>query len=669
MVNGAPSVTISPSSAILDVGQSQNFTSSLSGGTSPYYYQWYLDGTPVPSAMGATWSLVPSATGSYNVYVVITDSLGVNAASNAAAVTVNGALSVTASPSPVLLDVGQCQLFTSSVMGGTFPYSYQWYLNGQAVGTGITYNFFAQAVGPDSIYVAVTDSASSPYTATSNTANVMVNSAPSVDVSPSSGAMDVGQSRTFMATASGGSGTYLSYQWYVDGRLQSSNVSTFVYSSSTASMGTRSITVTVTDSLGVTSPQSSPATVTVNAALTAPALTFLPLTVDRGQTSVLSNSTVISTGISPYSYEWFEMAPGGSYVVMGSGLSFSFVTSAETVTGAWSFILQVTDSVGAAVNSSAVSVMVDAALVASAVTSSPSMVDQGQTSVLTSSSVTTGAFPYSYQWFEMAPGESVYSVIGGANLTSYSFVTSVSTDVGVWYFKLDVTDATGAVVTSNVGSVRVNLLPSVTISPSSAILDVGQPQLFTSSVINGTSPYYYQWYLDGVAVGTNCATWNFTFSSAGTFMVHLNVTDFAALFASRTATVVVKLHDVVVTNIMPSKTQIVEGDSINVNITVKNEGNYTETFNVTLYGNSLPIYRFTNVTLAPGSTTTLTIAGLHLGVGVHTLRANAQNAYVGGTFTGGSVWVVPTAKSRPRIWIFLEGGGYCARFLGSPISV
>jgi hypothetical protein len=339
--------------------------------------------------------------------------------------------------------------------------------------------------------------------------------------------LDVGQSQTFIATASGGSGTYLSYHWYVDGQLQSSKVSTFVYSSSTASLGTRSITVTVTDSLGVTSPPSSPATVTVNAALIAPAVTFILSTVDQGQTSVLSNSTVISTGTGPYSYEWFEMAPGTSYVVTGSGLSFSFVTSGATVTGTWSFILQVTDSVGAAVNSSAASVMVDTALVASVVMSSPSTVDKSQISILTSSSVTTGTGPYSYQWFEMAPSASIYSAIGGATLASYSFMTSVSTATGVWHFELNVTDATGAVVTSNAVTVTVNLAPSVSISPSSVTLDVGQSQVFTSTASGDTGSLSYLWYLNDQAVGTG-VTYDFSAQSTGSDSIYVTVTDSAS---------------------------------------------------------------------------------------------------------------------------------------------
>ena len=87
------------------------------------------------------------------------------------------------------------------------------------------------------------------------------------------------------------------------------------------------------------------------------------------------------------------------------------------------------------------------------------------------------------------------------------------------------------------------------------------------------------------------------------------------------------VDDVAVTNVASSKTMVVEGDSISVNVTVKNEGTYTETFNVTLYGkmlygNAWPTYTFTGVTLAPGSTTTLTVE-LGFSRGFYTLSAYA----------------------------------------------
>ncbi len=73
--------------------------------------------------------------------------------------------------------------------------------------------------------------------------------------------LHVGKVQTFTATASGGSGNYTSYQWYVDGVAQSgATASTFNYTA--ASTGTYKITATVTDSLGATSAKSTAAAVT-----------------------------------------------------------------------------------------------------------------------------------------------------------------------------------------------------------------------------------------------------------------------------------------------------------------------------------------------------------------------------------------------------------------------
>ena len=166
-----------------------------------------------------------------------------------------------------------------------------------------------------------------------------------VSVSPSSWTMDVGQSKTFTATPSGGTGTYTSYHWYVGGSAQSGQTaSTFNYSP--ASAGSYSITATVTDSSGTTSPQSSAATVTVHSALVAPTASASKGTVDQTQTSNLT-STTVSTGTSPYTYQWLQKAPGASSYSSISGAtlsSYSFATTSSTTVGTWSFELQVTDN-------------------------------------------------------------------------------------------------------------------------------------------------------------------------------------------------------------------------------------------------------------------------------------------------------------------------------------
>jgi len=68
--------SISPLSASMNVGNSITFTSTVSGGTSPYSYQWYLDGNPVLGATSSSWTFAPTTSGIYYVYLKVTDAVG-----------------------------------------------------------------------------------------------------------------------------------------------------------------------------------------------------------------------------------------------------------------------------------------------------------------------------------------------------------------------------------------------------------------------------------------------------------------------------------------------------------------------------------------------------------------------------------------------------------------
>jgi hypothetical protein len=98
-------------------------------------------------------------------------------------------------------------------------------------------------------------------------------------------------------------------------------------------------------------------------------------------------------------------------------------------------------------------------LVAPVVSVSPGTINQGQTSSLTSSSVSTGTSPYAYQWLQKTPGGSSFSPISGATSSSYSFVTSIVTATGSWSFVLQVKDNVGAVVNSSEVPIMVNIPP------------------------------------------------------------------------------------------------------------------------------------------------------------------------------------------------------------------
>jgi hypothetical protein len=149
--------------------------------------------------------------------------------------------------------------------------------------------------------------------------------------------------------------------------------------------------------------------------------------------------------------------------------------------------------------------------------------------------------------------------------------------------------------------------PNVRVTPAFATFDVGQSQLFTSTVTGVTSPFTYQWYLNGTAISdaTN-ATWTFTPTLPGFYTVYLEATDPANnTSTSNSVSVTVNIHDVAITNVASSKTVVFQGSTMNINATAADLGSYTETFNVTAYANAT-IIASQNVTLNSGGSTTLT---------------------------------------------------------------
>ncbi|MGA2385177.1 MAG: PQQ-binding-like beta-propeller repeat protein [Candidatus Bathyarchaeia archaeon] len=645
-VNASPTVTVSGSPSPGTIGVPVTFTAVGSGGTGTLTYNWYIGYTEVQSGSSNTYTATPTSSGSFSVNVSVTDSLTETSNQVTGSVYVNPSVTYNfASLSSSTIDYGgsvtdavtlELGLTGPVASGATGSVTFYWSTDDATWnqfdvetlvdGSATSAAFVPAASG--TYYIEAAYPGDSNYLPSSSTSDLTVNSAPSASISPGSWTMDVGQSTTFTATASGGSGTYTNYQWYANGLLaQSGSASTMTWGSPNA--GTFLITVKVTDSYGVTSVLSSAATVTVNSALTAPTVTATPATVDRGQTSALT-STAVSTGTGPYTYQWLEKVPGGSYVDVGSNsASFNFVTSQSTTTGTWSFILQVTDSTGAAVNSTAATDLVNPALAAPTVTPSPSTVDQGQTSALSSSAVTTGTSPYAYQWFEKAPGGSY--VIVGANSAGFSFATTSATATGSWNFMLQVTDNADTAVNSTAVAVAVNVDPTVSISPTVPLtLDVGQPQTFTATSSGGTGTLSYQWFLDGSAVsGATGTSYTFTPSSTNSASIYATATDSLDVTSATSNTVSVSVNQLTVdASVSGSNGAISPSGSVPVNyggtqvFTITPNTGY-QIASITVNGGSVPVtspsgqtVSVTNVqgadtisatfTLAPVSTPTTT---------------------------------------------------------------
>lgn len=81
------SASISESSSTVYPGQSVNLTSTVSGGSPPYTYQWFLNSTPVTGATSTTWTYTPTGGNSGIVSLNVTDSKATAVESNVYTIT------------------------------------------------------------------------------------------------------------------------------------------------------------------------------------------------------------------------------------------------------------------------------------------------------------------------------------------------------------------------------------------------------------------------------------------------------------------------------------------------------------------------------------------------------------------------------------------------------
>lgn len=200
--------TTNPSSVTVNSGQTATFSSTASGGITPYTYQWQVsinDGLNFSNISGATSSsyttgILSTTENGYQYRMLVTDASLNLAISGSAILTVNGALSATVSPTNISVASGQTVTFTATPTGGIAPYSYQWYsctnVNCTSVSlisgaTSSTYSPSTATTGTYYYQAIVTDATAA--TATTNVATLSITTIPTttLGISPSSLALSV----------------------------------------------------------------------------------------------------------------------------------------------------------------------------------------------------------------------------------------------------------------------------------------------------------------------------------------------------------------------------------------------------------------------------------------------------------------------------------------------
>ncbi|HEV2429317.1 MAG TPA: hypothetical protein VGV64_05670, partial [Thermoplasmata archaeon] len=120
-----PSVTLSANSVAIDIGQTIEFTSSVSGGLGALSYVWVGLPTGCVSQNTAQFFCLPTGPGSGNISLTVTDAHGFSSSSSVF-LTVYPSESVVIDASSIRLTAGGVLNLSALVTGGHGPFDYAW---------------------------------------------------------------------------------------------------------------------------------------------------------------------------------------------------------------------------------------------------------------------------------------------------------------------------------------------------------------------------------------------------------------------------------------------------------------------------------------------------------------------------------------------------------------
>jgi hypothetical protein len=516
-VNAAPVVTTPtglPTTA--DNGQTVTFSTTATLGSGSYTFAW--SGLPgCASASTRSLTCVTSGVASnttFTISVKVTDSNGLAVTSSTLSYTVD-ADPTTSTPAgnPGLVDNGQTVTFSTTATLGSGGYSFVWSgLPGCASADTRSLACVTSGVASNttfSISVRVTDS--NGFAVTSSTLSYTVDADPIVTTpvgSPASGLVDSGQPVTFTTTASLGAGGY-SFVWsgLPSGCLTSDTLKLSCTPSGVTSNTTFLVVVSLTDAKGfLVSSAALSYTVDADPVVTAPVAS--PVSVDEGQAATFS--TTVTLGSGGYDFAWSGLPTGCAST---DALS---LTCTPNGSGTFTVSVKVTDSNSYPVTSQTLTftVYVDPSVGAPALSIDP--MDLGQ-SITFTANPSGGLAPYSYSWSGLP---------GGCSSTAASF-TCIPASTGTYSITVNVTDDNGMSVQSTASSLTINLDPLVTQLPSTVQTnESGQINNFTATVSLGTTPYSYQWMINGsIVAGANSAVFAFHPQHPGNYTVNVTVVD------------------------------------------------------------------------------------------------------------------------------------------------
>lgn len=213
VVNAPPTVTTQPISQAACAGKSVLFTTSATG-TAPLSYQWQKNGADIPGATTAMYTIngvVPADAGSYAV--VVRNPCG-SVTSSIAVLSMDVPPTIATQPESQIVCQGLPAALSVVAEPGT-AVTYQWQKDGSDItgASAATYRIASAAIADAGMYlVKVTNGCG---TTTSERADLIVTSPPTITLHPVSQTADAGSAVTLSVIATGTEP--LAYKWSKDG--------------------------------------------------------------------------------------------------------------------------------------------------------------------------------------------------------------------------------------------------------------------------------------------------------------------------------------------------------------------------------------------------------------------------------------------------------------------
>ncbi|TDO27029.1 gliding motility-associated-like protein [Sediminibacterium goheungense] len=558
----ALSVGTQPVSQIVCNNTSVAINTTGAGASLSYTYQWYSNasnsntgGTLITGANASSYTVPATLTaGDRFYYAVITDaSCGLQVTTTVATINTRSALVVNTHPLSQTICNNVTIDLPVSVSGGSGTYTYQWYsntVNSNSGGTSLgslsganssIYTIPAIAVSGNRYYYAVITDTECGVSVTTNAATIFTRTALTVGTQPQSVQTIINNTTTNITVAGGGATGAYNYQWYqslsrtnTGGSIIGGATGATFTVPATAIAGSRYFYAVITDAGCGTNISSDVAEVITTGTLT---ISSQPLS----QTVCNNTSTTLSVlaagGSTSFIYQWYSNiinSTTGATLINGATNQNYTVPASNLVNDRYFYVVITDANLGNTITSDIAKITTRSGtpVIVNTQPAAVSAICLNGTVSLQVGAIGGASGTFVYQWYS----NNVASNTGGTLIpgqTGTSFSTSLNSLDTRFYYATVADPTCGTGVPSNVATVNVRALPSVSVVPLQQTVCLNAGALTAdATVAGGAGSVSYQWYsnttnstVGGTSLGTDNGARTLSFtpsaSSLGTMYYYV----------------------------------------------------------------------------------------------------------------------------------------------------